>query len=59
MLSRIRSFGVSGIGGFEVAVEVYISGGLSSGCPTRPSRRRASASARRSRTTAFASRRAA
>ena len=28
MLSRIRSFGVSGIGGFEVAVEVYISGGL-------------------------------
>ena len=28
MLSRIRSFGVSGVGGFEVAVEVYISGGL-------------------------------
>ena len=28
MLSRICSFGVSGVGGFEVAVEVYISGGL-------------------------------
>ena len=28
MLSRIRSLGVSGIGGFDVAVEVYISGGL-------------------------------
>ena len=28
MLSSIRSFGVSGIGGFEVAVEVYISNGL-------------------------------
>ena len=28
MLSRIKSFGVSGVGGFEVAVEVYISGGL-------------------------------
>ena len=28
MLSRIRSFSVSGVGGFEIAVEVYISGGL-------------------------------
>ena len=28
MLSCIKSFGVSGVGGFEVAVEVYISGGL-------------------------------
>ena len=28
MLSRTRSFSVSGVGGYEVAVEVYISGGL-------------------------------
>jgi len=28
MLSCIKSFGVSGVGGYEVAVEVYISGGL-------------------------------
>ena len=28
MLSRIRSFSVSGVGGFEIAVEVYISGCL-------------------------------
>ena len=28
MLSRIRSFSVSGVGGYDVAVEVYISGGL-------------------------------
>ena len=28
MLSCVKSFGVSGVGGFEVAVEVYISNGL-------------------------------
>ena len=28
MLSCVKSFGVSGVGGFAVAVEVYISGGL-------------------------------
>jgi len=28
MFSRIRSFGVSGVGGYEVTVEVYISNGL-------------------------------
>ena len=28
MYSNIKSFGVSGIGGFEVSVEAYISGGL-------------------------------
>ena len=28
MLSSVRSFGVSGIGGFPVSVEVYISNGL-------------------------------
>ncbi len=28
MLSRVKSFGVSGVGGFEVDVEVYISNGL-------------------------------
>ena len=28
MFSKIKSFGVSGVGGYEVAVEVYISNGL-------------------------------
>ena len=28
MFSKVRSFGVSGVGGYEVAVEVYISSGL-------------------------------